>query len=100
MYKYRHTKPIIVKLTDELGFQLRQKAAEYIAANENKTGAERGSTAQQGFGALAEIVIRNKLSMPETNPENHALGYDILLPSGMKVDVKCRGGELPFKEEY
>lgn len=100
MYKYIHPKPIIVKLTDELGFSLRKKAAEYIAANQNRTGAERGSSEEQGFGALAEIVIRNRLGMPEINPENHPLGYDLLLPSGIKVDVKCRGGALPFKEEY
>jgi len=100
MYKYRHPKPIIVKLADALGFQLRQKAAAYIAANQNRTGAERGSSEEQGFGALAEIVIRNKLQMPEINPEDHPVGYDILLPSGVKLDVKCRGGALPFKEEY
>lgn len=100
MYKYKRPKPIIVKLTDELGFRLRQKAAEYIAANQNRTGAERGSSEEQGFGALAEMVIRNKLGMPEINPEDHPLGYDFLLYSGVKVDVKCRGGTLPFKEEY
>ncbi len=100
MYTYSHPKPIIVKLTDDLGFQLRQKAAGYIAANKNRTGAERGSSEEQGFGALAEMVIRNKLGMPEINPEDHPLGYDLLLPSGVKVDVKCRGGALPFKEEY
>lgn len=100
MYKYYLPHPIIVKLTDELGFRLRQKTAEYIAANQNRTGAERGSRDEQGFGALAEMVIRNKLGMPEINPEDHPLGYDLLLPSGIKVDVKCRGGALPFKEEY
>ena len=100
MYKYTHPKPIIVKLTDELGFQLRQKAAEYMTANQNSTGAERGNSEQQGFGALTEIVIRNKFGMPEINPKNHPLGYDILLPSGVKLDVKCRGGALPFKEAY
>lgn len=100
MYKYNHPEPIIVKLTDEWGFNLRKKAAEYITANRNRTGAERGSSEEQGFGALAEMVIRNKLGMPEINPENHPLGYDLLLPSGVKVDVKCRGGALPFKEEY
>jgi hypothetical protein len=100
MYKYHHPKPIIIKLTDELGFELRQKAAEYITQNQNVTGAERGSKEEQGFGALAEIVVRNKLGMPEINPEDHPLGYDILLPSGVKLDVKCRGGALPFKEEY
>ncbi len=100
MYKYHHPTPIVIKLTDELGFKLRQKAAEYIATNQNRTGAERGSPEEQGFGALAEMVIRNKLGMPEINPEDHPLGYDLLLPSGVKVDVKCRGGALPFKEEY
>jgi len=100
MYKYCHPKPIIIKLTDELGFQLRQKAAEYMIANKNVTGAERGTSEQQGFGMLAEIVIRNRLGMPEINLEDHPLGYDILLPSGIKLDVKCRGGTLPFKEEY
>ena len=100
MYQYKHPKPIVFKLTDELGFNLRKMASEYIAENKNKTGAERGSSEEQGFGALAEIVIRNSLGMPEINPENHPLGYDLLLPSGVKVDVKCRGGALPFKEEY
>lgn len=100
MYKYQHPKPIIVKLTDKLGFRLRQKAAEYIAENKNVTGAERGSSEEQGFGALAEILIRNKLGMPDINPGDHPVGYDFLLPSGVKVDVKCRGGALPFKEEY
>jgi len=100
MYKYRHPAPITIELTDRLGFQLRQKAAEYMVSNKNVTGAERGTSEQQGFGALAEIVIRNKLGMPEINPDDHPLEYDILLPSGIKVDVKCRGGILPFREEY
>lgn len=100
MYTYCHPKPIVMKLADALGFQLRQKAAAYIATHQNRTGAERGSSEEQGFGALAEIVIRNKLQMPEINPESHPIGYDLLLPSGVKVDVKCRGGALPFKEEY
>ena len=100
MYQYQHPKPIIIKLTDLLGFQLRQKAAAYITTNQNKTGAERGSSQEQGFGALAEMVIRNKLGMSEVNPVDHPLGYDVLLPSGIKLDIKCRGGALPFKEEY
>jgi hypothetical protein len=100
MYQYHHPKPIIIKLTDELGFQLRRKAAEYMIANQNRTGAERGNLEEQGFGALAEMVIRNQLSMPEVNPVEHPLGFDVLLPSGVKLDVKCRGGALPFKEEY
>lgn len=100
MYKYHHPAPLVIKLTDELGFKLRQKASDYVAQNQNTTGAERGSSEEQGFGALAEIVIRNKLGMPEINPIDHPLGYDILLPSGVKVDVKCRGGALPFREAY
>jgi hypothetical protein len=100
MYKFHLPKPIIIKLTDAEGFRLRQKAAEYITKNKNSTGAERGSAEEQSFGALAEIVIRNKLGMSEINPNNHPLAYDILLPSGIKVDVKCRGGGLPFLETY
>lgn len=100
MYTYHHPKPIVVPLIDDTGFQLRQKAAAYLAANQNQTGAERGSPEEQGFGALAEMVIRNKLNMPEMNPAGHPVGYDILLPTGIKLDVKCRGGALPFKEEY
>src|SRR3989338_10524109 len=38
--------------------------------------------------------------MPNINPEDHPIGYDFLLPSGIKVDVKCRGGTKPFQEEY
>lgn len=49
---------------------------------------------------MAEIVIRNKLSMPDINSQEHPPDYDVLLPSSVKVDVKCRGGALPFKEEY
>lgn len=100
MYTFKHPKPIVLKLADENGFLLRQKAADYIAENQNRTGAERGNSLEQGFGALAEIAIRNRLGMPEINPENHPLGYDLLLPSGVKVDIKCRGGSLPFKEQY
>ncbi len=100
MYKYHLPKPIAIKLTDPLGWELRQKAAQYLAENRNNTGAERGSSEEQGFGALAEMVIRNQLGMPEINPVEHPLAYDILLPSGVKADVKCRGGALPFQEEY
>jgi hypothetical protein len=100
MYNYRPPTPIVIKLTDELGFSLRQKAAEYIIENQNRTGAERGSIEEQGFGALAEIVIRNRLGMSDINAVDHPVAYDIILPSGVKVDVKCRGGTLPFQEGY
>jgi len=100
MYKYYPPKPHAIKLNDEWGFELRKKAAQYIEEYRNVTGAERGSLEEQGFGALAEIVIRNMLGMPDINNSNHPVGYDLLLPSGVKVDVKCRGGALPFQEEY
>lgn len=100
MYTYHPPKPIILKLTDDAGFDLREQAAKFVEENKNKTGAERGSLEEQGFGALAEMVIRNHLGMPEINLSNHSVTYDILLPTDVKVDVKCRGGTLPFKEEY
>jgi len=100
MYKFHHPIPIIIKLTDEWGFGLREKTAEYVKENLNKKGAERGSADEQGFGALAEMVMRNKLGMQDINDAEHSLAYDILLPTGVKVDVKCRGGALPFQEEY
>lgn len=100
MYEYSPPKPIVIRLDGESGFALREQAAAYVAENPNRTGAERGSVEEQGFGALAEIVIRKKLEMPTLNAANHPVGYDLLLPSGVKVDVKCRGGSLPFKEEY
>ncbi len=100
MYHFSPPTPIVVKLNELWGFSMRQKAADYMVANRNITGAERGTAEQQGFGALAEIVIRNKLGMPEVNPKDHPLAYDILTPAKIKIDVKCRGGSLPFKEKY
>lgn len=100
MYKHSPPRPIIVKLIDEWGFNLRLKATEYVETHRNITGAERGSIEEQGFGALAEIVIRNKLGFPDINSANHPISHDLTLPSGVKVDIKCRGGTLPFKEEY
>jgi hypothetical protein len=100
MYNYHPPTPIIIGLCDAWGFSLRETAARYVAENRNITGAERGSEEQQEFGALAEIVIRNKLGMPDINSAEHPVGYDVLLPSNVKVDVKCRGGTLPFQEEY
>lgn len=100
MYTYHHPKPIVINLAGKEGFMLREKAAAYMQDNQNKTGAERGTTEQQGFGALAEMVIRSNVHMPEINPKDHPLGYDLLLPSGVKLDVKCRGGDKPFQETY
>lgn len=100
MYKYISPKPILISLGGEEGLKLRQMAADYIANNLNTSGAERGSQGEQSYGVLAEIVIRNKLGMMETKSEDHPISYDLLLPTKVKVDVKCRGGELPFQEFY
>jgi hypothetical protein len=100
MYQYHKPSPIVVKLTDENGLKMRQMAADYLKKNLNKKGAERGSGEEQGFGLLAEIVVRKMLGMPEFNSDDHPLAYDLLLSNSIKLDVKCRGGSLPFKEEY
>ncbi|MEK7096606.1 MAG: hypothetical protein AAB881_01500 [Patescibacteria group bacterium] len=100
MYKYHKPTPIVVKLNDDFGFSVRERAAIHLKNNINKKGAERGKVNQQGFGLLAEMVIRSLINMPEINNENHPLAYDILLPTGVKLDIKCRGGSLPFREEY
>lgn len=78
MYKYHKPTPIVIKLTDEAGFEMRQKAADYLKENLNKKGAERGSTEEQGFGLLTEIVIRRMLGMAELNNDDHPLAYDVL----------------------
>jgi len=100
MYKYVNPKPTMVNLSDMEGYKLRQEAAAYLKKNLNKKGAERGNEGQQGFGVLTEIVIRNLLGLPRIDKDKHPLSYDLLLPSKVKVDVKCRGGEKPFQEEY
>lgn len=99
MYKYHRATPIEIKLTDESGFLLRQKVADILDNNLTK-GAEKGSKEEQSFGLLAELVIRSKVGLPEIKEEDHPLGFDILLASGIKVDVKCRGGKMPFREIY
>ena len=100
MYKYHQPKPLEIPLKGVWGFQMRETAAKYSSENFNTKGAEHGSKAQQGYGALAEIVIRNKLGLPEINPSDHPLGYDLTNKNAIKLDVKCRGGVMPFKEEY
>jgi len=100
VYQYCPPKPIVVYLKGEDGFALRKIAADFVQENLNTTGAERGNKAEQGFGALAEIVVRSNLGMAEINDQDHPVGYDLMLPTGVKVDVKCRGGSFPFREFY
>ncbi|NNM94569.1 MAG: hypothetical protein HKL88_03790 [Bacteroidia bacterium] len=85
------------------GFLLRQRAFDFFGRYATTTGAERGSTEQQYSGLLAEVVVRQFLNLPHIEDDkdrNINLGYDLQLPSGVKVDVKCRGGTRPFEEEY
>lgn len=92
--------PIEISLIDKNGQFLRNETANYLSKNINKTGAERGSVDQQGFGLLAEMVVRQALSLPLINPVEQSVAYDLILPSGIKVDVKCRGGIKPFQIAY
>lgn len=96
MYKYSPPIPIAVNLNTDDGFKVRKKAAEFVAKTRAR-GAESGSIEQQGFGAVAEIYVSEGLGFKK---EENELGYDFVLPSGVKVDVKCRGGKLAFQEVY
>ncbi len=100
MYKYRHPTPFVVDLSDNGGFEIRNRAYEHLQKNKNVSGAERGSEDQQGYGLLTEMVIRRELGLKIERDKNQSLAYDILTPTGIKIDIKCRGGEKPFLEEY
>ena len=99
MYKYALPKPIVVPLSGSDGFELRKKAVEFVE-RVRVTGAESGNEQEQTYGVLAQLVIRKMLGMPLDPPEDQSKGFDIILPSGIKVDVKCRGGTKPFQEKY
>lgn len=103
MYTLISPTPIVFPLTGQTGFDLREKAANYLNTYMTSTGAERGSRSEQGAGLLAEVVVRHILGLPdiENDPDRQVnLGYDILSPTGVKIDVKCRGGKMDFKEKY
>ena len=99
MYQLVQPKPLVRELKGAWGFDLRQQAKK-ILDEMQLGGAERGSDQEQSYGILAQIVIRSILGMPLTDDKDMNLGFDLTLPSGVKVDVKCRGGVLPFQEEY
>jgi hypothetical protein len=98
MYTYVKPKPLIINLNGEEGYNLRLKALEFIKKFLAR-GKEAGSPEEQSYGILTEMVIRKRLGLPEKSLDDPP-GYDIELPSGVKVDVKCRGGVFPFKEQY
>lgn len=99
MYKYCKPKPIIFPLQGEEGFELRKKAVEFVEKVKVR-GAEAGNEQEQTYGILAQMVIRKMLDMPLEPDEDQSKSFDILLPSGIKVDIKCRGGTKPFQEKY
>lgn len=98
MYTYVKPIPIIIQLNDSNGYSLRKKASDFIKQWKSK-GRESGSQEEQSYGILAEMTIRDVLKLPDKTLED-PISYDIRLPSGVKVDVKCRGGVFPFKELY
>jgi len=90
---------IVIDLSGNQGYALRQQAEEFVR-NYRARGAEAGSEEEQTYGILAEVVIRNKLGLPEIDPQNRPIGHDVLNPNGVRIDVKCRGGTLPFQNLY
>ena len=99
MYKYSQPKPIIVSLSGEEGFELRKKAVEFVEKVRVR-GVEAGNEQEQTYGILAQMIIRKMLNLPLEPEEDQSKGFDIILPSGIKVDVKCRGGTKAFQENY
>lgn len=104
MYKYTSPHPIVVDLgynsiTKDQGFKLRVQAYEYVKNNKSK-GTQAANDDRQGYGILAEIVIRGKLGLPSIDKDPHPVSYDIKSNKGVKIDVKCRGGEKNFEESY
>ncbi|MBZ9569412.1 hypothetical protein KJA16_00635 [Patescibacteria group bacterium] len=99
MYKYSTPKPIEIGLAGPKGYELRLKAVQFVEKVLVR-GPEAGRPREQTYGALAEIVVRKELGLPEIDPITHPKGFDFPLKSGVKVDVKCRGGIRPFQELY
>jgi hypothetical protein len=99
MYVYQNPTPIVIDLSGEDGFELRKKALAFVEKLKVR-GKESGSSEEQTYGVLAQMAIRQKLGLPIELEENQGIGFDLLLPPGVKVDIKCRGGTLPFKENY
>lgn len=62
-------------------------------------GLEAGKPEEQKTGLAAQYVVRD-LVPNASDPDGAALQHDIVLESGVCIDVKCRGGDLPFKLAY
>lgn len=104
MYKFTYPHPITFELgynaaNKDYGYKLRVEAYEYVKHNKSK-GAQAANDDRQGYGILAEVVIRTKLNLPEITKDPHPLTFDIKSNKGVKIDIKCRGGEKNFEENY
>jgi len=99
MYSYHKPTPITIELFGKDGFELRKKAVDFVEKVKVR-GKEAGNEQEQTYGILAQMVIRKMLGLTIEPSENDSKGFDLLLPSGVKADIKCRGGTLPFQELY
>ena len=98
MYHYVPPKPLAIDLGDTEGYNLRVESAKFVEKVLAR-GKEAGSPTEQSYGILAEMAIRKELGLPDKKIDD-PLGYDIVLPSKVRIDIKCRGGVFPFKEYY
>lgn len=92
---------IAIELLKEEGYQLRLEALKYALKNVI-SGKSAGSLEEQATGRLAELVIKKYLPDAKHRKDTDTdTGHDFVLsPDGVKLDVKCRGGQEPFKFEY
>ncbi len=100
MYTYKKPIPFVVDLAGKEGFAFREQVAAHLHAHLNVTGAQRGSVKEQSYGKLAEAAIRKGLGLEPFPGDDEPISFDLSLPSGVRVDVKCRGGEKAFQVEY
>ena len=90
-----------VELLNEEGYKLRLEALKYALKNVI-SGKSAGSLEEQATGRLAELVVRKYLptSLHRKDTDSDT-GHDLILsPDEVKLDVKCRGGQLEFQFEY
>jgi len=81
------------------GYKYRVEAYKYVKNNKSK-GAQAANDDRQGYGILAEIVLRAMLNLPKIEDDPHPVSYDLLSKDKVKIDVKCREGEKNFEEAY
>ena len=93
--------PIII---DESGYswsvlEQRQRVLEWTVNNQ-ATGREAGGTLDQFFGNLVEHLISMELTgQPIWNKEGDD-GWDYMNPNDVKFDVKARGGDQAWQDQY